>query len=172
MVFKPFKPPLIRKPSSSDTRPDSSCSNEPPVKKQRLQKDGDNTSVASVQEQREPLLQVKNPSDANGGTNGNTGTDEKYYNVLWSVHTDPLPYMPNWMTGASPPPRNTRPGMEMGFSVLMVLIFIYEMSPGGIWDARRITRDLNWDQCSRLVGKRSKLIPRYQERSICLVGYS
>lgn len=105
MVFKPFKPPLIRK--SQQSQPSSSSSNgtrtepasrktititddqdAPPAKKQRLQ-----TESAP----RRPLLQVRNQDRLGGGENGeketktNGGGDgngngpgrERFFNVLW-----------------------------------------------------------------------------------------
>ncbi|ODM16378.1 hypothetical protein SI65_08378 [Aspergillus cristatus] len=109
MVFKPFKPPLMRKPQQSQP---SSSSNEtrtepvpretititddqdaPPAKKQRLQ-----TESAP----RRPLLQVRNQGGLGGGENcekekkktigggdgnGNGGGGERFFNVLWRKPT-------------------------------------------------------------------------------------
>lgn len=78
MVFKPFKPPLIRKPSQSDPTP--------PAKRQRLSKDGANSSqIPDTERDRKPLLQLKNPSEVDGSTHRDNETEEKYYNALWSV---------------------------------------------------------------------------------------
>lgn len=74
MVFKPFKPPLIRKPQS-DSKPDVP-EQGPPVKKQRLSNGQEQTPEA--EKERKPL-ELKNPN----GTDKNT--EEKYYNVLWFV---------------------------------------------------------------------------------------
>lgn len=78
MVFKPFKPPLIRKQSQSDPTP--------PAKKQRLSKDDANSSqIPDTERDRKPLLQLKNPSETDGCIQPDNESEEKYYNVLWSV---------------------------------------------------------------------------------------
>ena len=100
MVFKPFKPPLIRKPqpqpsSSNEIETESAPretititddQNAPPAKKQRLQ-----TESAP----RRPLFQVRNQggfgSDENGekedakeATGSGDGSEgERFFNVLW-----------------------------------------------------------------------------------------
>ncbi|PKX93818.1 DEAD/DEAH box helicase [Aspergillus novofumigatus IBT 16806] len=92
MVFKPFKPPLIRKqpnPSVSDPPPASGASEhrEPPAKKQRLNPEisahGDSLS-RSYTLSRKPLQQVINAgSSSSESTTGDDPHGDRYYNVLW-----------------------------------------------------------------------------------------
>ncbi|PLB48175.1 hypothetical protein P170DRAFT_386497 [Aspergillus steynii IBT 23096] len=86
MVFKPFKPPLIRKPSEPTTvestlsknRPESSG---PPAKKQRVHQE-------HSAENRKPLVQVKNiPGPPEESQNGDNLKGERYFNVLWRKPT-------------------------------------------------------------------------------------
>ncbi|KAJ0425723.1 SNF2 family N-terminal domain-containing protein [Aspergillus carlsbadensis] len=114
MVFKPFKPPSIRKPptqtpesstdsitstNSSSTRSDDG----PPTKRPRLLSRtpsalGNGIGVAptrpAVAGQRKPLLQVRNEvlgsaAATNGSGDGDEGSrgGEKYFNVLWRKPT-------------------------------------------------------------------------------------
>ncbi|EAW07317.1 DEAD/DEAH box helicase [Aspergillus clavatus NRRL 1] len=92
MVFKPFKPPSIRKPphlSSSDTNPEKAPSDrfEPPAKKQRLDTDNDPLSHSQGLT-RKPLQQVTNPSRTSSDSAvGDELPGVKYYNVLWRKPT-------------------------------------------------------------------------------------
>lgn len=90
MVFKPFKPPLIRKPQQPDSNPDTSDKGPPP-KKQRLSDDAD--QLAGSRKERKPLLQLKNTNDTEGILGRDNGSVERYYNALWSVDAQlPLGY--------------------------------------------------------------------------------
>ncbi|KAA8651567.1 hypothetical protein EYZ11_006541 [Aspergillus tanneri] len=86
MVFKPFKPPLIRKPSlpaTSTSIPSKNLpeSDVPPAKKQRV-----NPECAT--DDRKPLVQVKNIGRmSDDKSNGADATGEKYFNVLWRKPT-------------------------------------------------------------------------------------
>lgn len=103
MVFKPFKPPLIRKPQPQplpsneigtepaprETITITDDQDAPPAKKPRLQ-----TESAP----RRPLLQVRNQGGLGGGENekdngekkttgdGDKDGGERFFNVLWYVH--------------------------------------------------------------------------------------
>ncbi|KAL3492837.1 dsDNA-dependent ATPase [Aspergillus germanicus] len=115
MVFKPFKPPSIRKPptqtpdSSADsiTSTDTSTISDdgPPSKRPRLLSRtssalGSGTGIGTtptrpaVTGQRKPLLQVRNEvlssaTSTNGSGDGDEGSrgGEKYFNVLWRKPT-------------------------------------------------------------------------------------
>lgn len=86
MVFKPFKPPLIRKPSQpleSTSTPSKAISESdgPPAKKQRVHQ-------LHTAENRKPLLQVKNtPGSSEEKTIENDPKAERYFNVLWYAET-------------------------------------------------------------------------------------
>ncbi|EPS25487.1 hypothetical protein PDE_00420 [Penicillium oxalicum 114-2] len=94
MVFKPFKPPLIRK---ADTSLSTNDSTDPPTKRPRLSKDDVSAeqplpSVSSPSS-RKPLLQVKNvgqESSARASANP-TPQDkaiyERFFNALWRKPT-------------------------------------------------------------------------------------
>ncbi|KAL3447069.1 SNF2 family N-terminal domain-containing protein [Aspergillus insuetus] len=113
MVFKPFKPPSIRKPptqtpdSSADliTSTDTSTRSDdgPPAKRPRLLSQtssalvngiGTTPTRPAVAGQRKPLLQVRNEvlssvASTNGSGDGDEGSrgGEKYFNVLWRKPT-------------------------------------------------------------------------------------
>ncbi|KAJ6160419.1 hypothetical protein N7470_003815 [Penicillium chermesinum] len=81
MVFKPFKPPLIRKQESSTVE-------DPPAKKPRL----DNTAASEEARSprgRKPLLQVRNvgkdsaPNAASAAEPISLVGDERFFNALW-----------------------------------------------------------------------------------------
>jgi hypothetical protein len=104
-MFKPFKTPLLKKPSTTQSStPKSSSTNEPPPKRKRVSDEG--TIAATVRSRddnrlpekstdsssqkskffprsslgpRKPLLTVKNPESVSN----NQGGVEAYYNVLW-----------------------------------------------------------------------------------------
>lgn len=82
MVFKPFRPPLIRKPSQPRSNSDATDQGPPP-KKQRLSGNGNQPSAA--QKERKPLLQLQDQNAAEENNVGDDDSSEKYYNVLWSV---------------------------------------------------------------------------------------
>lgn len=106
MVFKPFRPPLIRKPpppAESATPTTGDIANPHPSKRPRLSEDQDQsakdekTSTSVVESKttndrpkpqlayRKPLIQVKNGNSASTEENGSTQEVEAYYNVLWLV---------------------------------------------------------------------------------------
>ncbi|RJE24401.1 hypothetical protein PHISCL_03255 [Aspergillus sclerotialis] len=89
MVFKPFKPPLIRKSQSVPTA--DTTDKAPPAKKQRLSNDGDQIpgtrQITEANGERKPLLQLRNASNVDENTANDTGTEEKYYNALWRKFT-------------------------------------------------------------------------------------
>ncbi|KAL2833546.1 SNF2 family N-terminal domain-containing protein [Aspergillus pseudoustus] len=111
MVFKPFKPPSIRKPptptpdSSTDSITSTSTNSSttrsddgPPTKRPRLSGSGIGTGIGlgttrpAVASQRKPLLQVRNevsisPASSNGNDDEGSRGGEKYYNVLWRKPT-------------------------------------------------------------------------------------
>ncbi|RDW90126.1 DEAD/DEAH box helicase [Aspergillus mulundensis] len=104
MVFKPFKPLSIKKPSQSTapTQEPSAKPSEsddgPPAKRPRLiSQDTNGTGNACpTTSQRKPLLQVKNVGEAsavssNESGDGNASTDSpsgvRYFNVLWRKPT-------------------------------------------------------------------------------------
>ena len=93
MVFKPFKPPLIRKPEQLTETTDA---DNHPSKKPRLTKDEATSEPQSRPTDtlaRKPLLQVKNISkDSTAKTAGGTLTKEdasfeRFFNVLWYVRS-------------------------------------------------------------------------------------
>lgn len=92
MVFKPFKPPLIRKPENLT---DTIDANDHPAKKPRLVKE-ETTSVPQTRptptlSSRKPLLQVRNigKDSATKTTNGPISKEdasfERFFNALWYV---------------------------------------------------------------------------------------
>ncbi|KAL3471451.1 SNF2 family N-terminal domain-containing protein [Aspergillus californicus] len=108
MVFKPFKPPTIRKPAQildvkTETSPQTPVTHDgPPAKKPRLSDDANDANDAgstrrAVGGYRKPLLQVRNVGGTvlagGGGDGGDTGDGEgdsrgeKYFNVLWRKPT-------------------------------------------------------------------------------------
>ena len=108
MPFKPFRPPLIRKPPQVPLP--SNKEDQPPTKRRRIsdgdaEEGGDNVAkpkvpgiVVSDQQQpktvkpcRKPLVPLAIPPPANhtavGDTSGNDkGDGEAYFNVLWYVY--------------------------------------------------------------------------------------
>ncbi|KAJ5614732.1 DNA repair and recombination protein [Penicillium herquei] len=93
MVFKPFKPPLIRKPESTENVKDQ----DPPTKKPRLEKEEPTPSTKSQPTSavgaRRPLLQVRNVGKESGEKVTPTTQaislvgDERFFNVLWRKPT-------------------------------------------------------------------------------------
>lgn len=87
MVFKPFKPPLIRKaPESSDEKLSSGAAvadgadddATPPTKKPRL------GEISGVDGERKPLVQVKNSGVRDHGSESvSEDNPERYFNALW-----------------------------------------------------------------------------------------
>ncbi|KAL4984653.1 SNF2 family N-terminal domain-containing protein [Aspergillus falconensis] len=106
MVFKPFKPLSIRKPSQLavptpqlSTEP-SEIDDGPPAKRPRLllqDTDGTANTRTTVASQRKPLLQVTNDSETSALSSGGSGdggasadpssSGVRYYNVLWRKPT-------------------------------------------------------------------------------------
>lgn len=93
MVFKPFKPPLIRKPEPTK-EPDQANDQEHPTKKPRLQKEdqsGDPETRPTVLASRKPLLQVQNVGKDSsvkpppGGVSKEDASFERFFNALWLV---------------------------------------------------------------------------------------
>lgn len=87
MVFKPFKPPLMRNSVSNPI----DISDEParPTKKPRLDDEPAPVVQSTPPVNRKPLLQVNNrgvetpkQEPLSGQTKGDP-SDEKYFNVLW-----------------------------------------------------------------------------------------
>lgn len=134
MVFKPFKPPLIRK-SQPDPKADTT-DKAPPAKKQRLSNDGDQISdtrqTTEAHGERKPLLQLRNASNVDENTTHDSGTEEKYYNALWSVFPDP-PWLLLTLIGGNSQSKNTKLGTGMGSSLFVVHMPTYRMSRGKIW---------------------------------------
>jgi hypothetical protein len=129
MVFKPFKPPLIRKPEQLTEATDA---NDHLAKKPRLVKD-EATSEPQPRPTstlgRKPLLQVKNigkgstPNTTNGSVNKEDASFERFFNALWYVFSKFFPdrQMP-WTTyltrrllpaGENPQRKRTRHGTVM-----------------------------------------------------------
>lgn len=131
MVFKPFKPPLMRKPANPPSASDETSSllrdtniddkhDGPPAKKPRLE--GKRLSAAT---EWKPLLQMRNQvsSSNTGDGDGDSSGEEKYFNALWYglPRTNTIPYImgqrsnKKHITGANSPPRKTKPGTAMAF---------------------------------------------------------
>ncbi|KAJ5146833.1 Heat shock protein hsp98 [Penicillium atrosanguineum] len=91
MVFKPFKPPSIRKPETSMEETEDS---HPPAKKPRLEKDeptpADTRPPPSLGA-RKPLVPVRNGKDSSGKPSKKAapkpGAGERYFNALWRKPT-------------------------------------------------------------------------------------
>lgn len=92
MVFKPFKPPLIRKPESSST--EKTHEEAHTAKKPRLQEDDAAVNIETrpaTLTSRKPLLQVQNVGkDAAvkpqpGSFSKEDATYERFFNALWLV---------------------------------------------------------------------------------------
>lgn len=132
MVFKPFKPLSIRKPTDSASSNETSSLRDnapaddhgPPAKKPRLQQ----PTPAAPNGERKPLLQVKNHggllNDDNDKTVNNPGPgEERYYNALWYENLSGSYYCTMALdinqrkpsTGANSPPKRTKPGTGMVF---------------------------------------------------------
>lgn len=93
MVFKPFKPPLIR---NSEQLIEATDANDYPAKKPRLVKDEATSEPQSRPTPtlgRKPLLQVKNISKdstakaTNGTLNKEDASFERFFNALWYVRS-------------------------------------------------------------------------------------
>lgn len=91
MVFKPFKPPLMRKPtvpSTTDTTDGPADPAPPPSKKPRL---SDEHKRPTTETSRKPLVQVRNvrehhhdhPVKDKDKDNSVDLTDDRYFNALW-----------------------------------------------------------------------------------------
>ncbi|KAE8380629.1 SNF2 family N-terminal domain-containing protein [Aspergillus bertholletiae] len=95
MVFKPFKPPLIRKNTQdsnikSDLPINTLDNHGPPAKRPRLHQDRTVTNSASLSTRtgRKPLVQVSNIGEPGGGNiKDDEPTEERYFNVLWRKPT-------------------------------------------------------------------------------------
>ncbi|KAL4861016.1 hypothetical protein BDV12DRAFT_180836 [Aspergillus spectabilis] len=98
MVFKPFKPPSIRKPLQPPASNLESSKNTletddgPPAKKPRLLSQETNAigTRPTITGYRKPLLQVKNVGESTTVSGDGDGTDSsggKYFNVLWRKPT-------------------------------------------------------------------------------------
>lgn len=83
MVFKPFKPPLIRKSPQEGSNSHATEKDLPPPKKQRLSEN--DKHLTATQRERKPLLPLKNQNSPEGDHVGDNDSVEKYYNVLWFV---------------------------------------------------------------------------------------
>ena len=90
MVFKPFKPPLIRKNTqASNTKPDLPIdtldNHGPPAKRPRLHQDRTVDSAGpSMRTERKPLVQVSNiGGSVDDNVKDNESAGERYFNVLW-----------------------------------------------------------------------------------------
>ncbi|PKY09091.1 putative dsDNA-dependent ATPase [Aspergillus campestris IBT 28561] len=97
MVFKPFKPPLMRKPtvpSTTDTTDGPADPAPPPSKKPRL---SDEHKQPATETSRKPLVQVRNVrehhhdypvKDKNKEKDNSVDlTDDRYFNALWRKPT-------------------------------------------------------------------------------------
>lgn len=83
MVFKPFKPPLMRKPTvPSTTDTDRPADTAPPLKKPRL---SDEHKGSAGEASRKPLVQVRNVRELHhpGKDISVDLTDDRYFNALW-----------------------------------------------------------------------------------------
>jgi hypothetical protein len=130
-MFKPFKPPLLKKiemPAAdlieSDSEPE--IQNRPYKKRKLLIHTVEESppKAAPIASQaalapRKPLLVVKNLSEVKEPTSSAPDGPEGYYIVLWCVQ-NPTSYM-YWRLislariGVNSRPRNIKPGMEMAF---------------------------------------------------------
>ncbi|KAL2824120.1 SNF2 family N-terminal domain-containing protein [Aspergillus cavernicola] len=102
MVFKPFRPPSIRKPQVAVSKPGSTTTatpltdDGPPTKRPRLSSSQDASGIGNTRpaigSHRKPLLQVRNVGEAPGSTSSAGGGEdlagEKYFNVLWRKPTN------------------------------------------------------------------------------------
>ncbi|KAI9372411.1 SNF2 family N-terminal domain-containing protein [Aspergillus egyptiacus] len=100
MVFKPFKPPSIRKPaqptipsSESTATPSLGPNDGPPTKRPRLSQDAGVTGITrptnTIGSRRRPLLQVKNVGESSADRDDGAGdsSEVKYFNALWRKPT-------------------------------------------------------------------------------------
>lgn len=90
MVFKPFKPPLIRKnakdsETKSDLPIDTRDNHGPPAKRPRLHQDRTVDSTGPpVRTGRKPLVQVSNIGESvDDNVKDDESAGERYFNVLW-----------------------------------------------------------------------------------------
>ncbi|KAJ5362032.1 hypothetical protein N7541_002876 [Penicillium brevicompactum] len=91
MVFKPFKPPLMRNSVSNPIE----ITDEPsrPAKKPRLDDEPTTVAQSTPPANRKPLLQVNNrgaesiKQESLSGQSKDETSDEKYFNVLWRKPT-------------------------------------------------------------------------------------
>ncbi|GMF71395.1 unnamed protein product [Aspergillus oryzae] len=89
MVFKPFKPPLIRKNTqASNTKPDLPIdtldNHGPPAKRPRLHQECTVDSAGpSMRTERKPLVQVSNTCESGDDNVKDESAGERYFNVLW-----------------------------------------------------------------------------------------
>lgn len=132
MVFKPFKPPLIRKPDSSTENQNEQ--EQPPNKKPRIQKEDqvlDSETRPAALASRKPLLQVQNPSKDSalktspGGVSKDDASFERFFNALWLVQPASGPFPHTFQTrnssshvlspGENRAQRRTKLGMEMEY---------------------------------------------------------
>ncbi|KAI9932138.1 hypothetical protein ASPWEDRAFT_132651 [Aspergillus wentii DTO 134E9] len=92
MVFKPFKPPLIRNTlyntAQKASAPTADTDNQgPPAKKQRRDEEQTDPDLpARSNGARKPLVQVKNCGEVSNDSKDDS-SDEKYFNVLWRKFT-------------------------------------------------------------------------------------
>ncbi len=145
---------------------------------------------------RRPLVPKDNPpsSGTEEGESVTCSGVELYYNVLWYVFVIRGPQCPSgerkqdlgksfvWLiiccgspthpSGGSLRPKNIRPGMVTEFFVLVVATLLCGIYQGAIWVELCTIHHSFLVQNSRLVERRSKLIPCCQRKSICLVGRS
>ncbi|KAE8160701.1 SNF2 family N-terminal domain-containing protein [Aspergillus tamarii] len=94
MVFKPFKPPLIRKnakdsETKSDLPIDTRDNHGPPAKRPRLHQDRTVDSTGPpVRTGRKPLVQVSNIGESvDDNVKDDESAGERYFNVLWRKPT-------------------------------------------------------------------------------------
>ncbi|KAJ5259301.1 DNA repair and recombination protein [Penicillium angulare] len=93
MVFKPFKPPLIRKPQAEGATEDQDSSTLKPNSQKEEQTSTSGTGTTPALGARKPLLQVRNVGKDSGAqaTPGSQPIrlvgDERFYNVLWRKPT-------------------------------------------------------------------------------------
>ena len=165
MVFKPFKPPLIRK---SELPPETD-EQDHPAKRPRLEKEeptpNTETRLTPSLGARKPLLQVKNVSKepvgktAVGSEAIHLVGDERFFNVLWYVARNSVYSLRSisWVgLGANLPislggnrvPKRTRHGMGTGLSRIVRASSPYEMSEARIWGGQCASQNLSPERCS------------------------
>jgi hypothetical protein len=170
MVFKPFIPPLIRKPEKLTETIDA---NDHPAKKPRLVKDeatSDPQSRSTPTLGRKPLLQVNNvgkdstTKTTNGALNKEEASFERFFNALWYVLSNfPLDCQMHWATyltrsllslGENQQQKRTKHGMVMVYWQLEADSSTCAMWEAKIWDAWHTSQNLSPAKCSTLLGKR------------------